>query len=153
MHATSPLSKIVAGLAIVVMSLVASSQANAQSCSGPSCNQTSAAYVPSTIDYMAGYENSYATSPVYVSAPFSVAPVPAPMTYTNSIPVQPFQYVQQPIQTVPGQMAAPIYSQPVSVQAWPAPYAASNESFGVAQPVWHPAQPQSGCANGMCPLR
>ena len=185
MHATSRLYRFVAPLAIVAISLVASSQASAQGFSGFGYPQPVAPYAYSpTAGHALGYVSS--ARPVMVSAPFTIASTPVttnyanPISYGNSVPVQSFQYRQQPVQMVPQVYSQPVsiqappavpYSQPVSIQASPAvpsyspvsiqaspavPFAApaaSTASFGAVAPVWNSAPPQSGCANGMCPLR
>ena len=151
MLVTSHLSRFFAPLAIVAISIALSSTASAQ-CSGSSCGQpTGLGYAPAfapVVEYNSGWTNSYASGPVFTSAPISASYAPVQLPVTNSIPVQSFLPAPQPIQT-----AAPTYVQPIAIQAAPVPYSAPAVSFPVAQPVWHSAQPQSGCANGRCPLR
>ena len=178
MLVTSHLSRFFAPLAVVAISIALSSTANAQ-CSGPSCGQpTGLGYAPTAFSpvaaYNSGWTNSYASGPVFTSMPARPAAIQTGIV--NSIPVQSFQSAPQPIQTYvqpiavqaapvlysapvvsspvvqPIQIAAPTFAQPAPIQTAPS-YLAPAVSLPVAQPAWYSAQPQSGCANGRCPLR
>ena len=98
----------------------------------------------------------------------SFQPAPQPiqavsLTYAQPIAVQTApaylgpsfaRAVAQPAWPVqPIQIAAPTFAQPAPIQTVPVPYSAPAVSLPVAQPAWYSAQPQSGCANGTCPLR